>query len=495
MKIYQPQIKVTLVKTRSRDVVTGTMPAAAGRYKMPRIIDLTPYLADGGVRTQKSVREPAGAFSISLVPRPYTHNGKALLETLDMLIEPMDMIEIRMAHDAPGKGITQDERMNWPPVVMRGFVSLVAKSESMANGTPQRSILVSGHDYGKILQIIQIYYLNDSVVGDNIMGALAFFQKYGSAVDARLMSATDFLGLLLSEVINPYLEILTALADKRGGMPASMVSDVRIDGLVSPFGPGGAQDMTVHQMLSTYLDVGAFNELYVEDVGPDVFLVARPQPCWGGDGLAYDGEEELPAPVDIGLGDVVSTQLSRSDSGVYNIFWVENTRAVLVDQSLYKMQAQTKESGNTVLRMTELNQEAMFFGVRQLRVSTMLNNPALLMEDNPKKEIQNGEQGKSLEWIDRRRERLFLLNKGASVFERGSIRLKGNEKLRAGMRLRVKHSDRLTVTYYVPLVSHEYIPGSGFFTTAQVERGNGFILSAGIDNAPDAARRDIGGVK
>ena len=70
-----------------------------------------------------------------------------------------------------------------------------------------------------------------------------------------------------------------------------------------------------------------------------------------------------------------------------------------------------------------------------------------------------------------------------------------NHGLRAGMRLRVKHSSRLTVTYYVPSVSQEYIPGAGFFTTAQVERGNGFILSAGIDQAPDLARRDLGGVK
>ncbi len=117
------------------------------------------------------------------------------------------------------------------------------------------------------------------------------------------------------------------------------------------------------------------------------------------------------------------------------------------------------------------------------------------MGDDEKKELRAAEEAKGMNWIAGRRERLFLLNKGASVFERGSLRLKGNEKLRAGLRLRVKHSSRLTVTYYVPSVSQEYIPGAGFFTTAQVERGNGFILSAGIDKAPDLARRDLGGVK
>ena len=487
MKIYQPKVKITLIKTRARDVVAGTMPAAAGRYKTPRIIDLTPYLSDGGVRTQKSVREPAGSFSISLTTRPYVHDGVPLLETLDALIEPMDLIEIRMAR-AP------DGTTDWPPVLMRGFVSQITKSESIANGVPQRSIVVSGHDYGKLLQTIQVFFLKNSVVGDNIMGELQFFQKYASAGDAKNMSAAEFITLVLEKVINPYLKQITALADQRGGMPQAISQKVSIDGAVSPFGIGGAQDMSFYQLLATFLDVGTFNELYVEDVGANVVLVARPQPCWGGDGLAYDGLETLPDAVEIGLGDVTSSQLSRGDSGVYNIFEVESARAVLIQQEIYRLYSQSLAAGNP-LRMTELNQEAVFFGVRRLQASTLLNDPALIMGDDKKKEILAAEYKKGMGWIAGRRERLFLLNKGASVFEHGSLRLKGNEALRAGMRLRVKHSSRLTVTYYVPSVSQEYIPGAGFFTTAQVERGNGFILSAGIDQAPDLARRDLGGVK
>lgn len=495
MKVHQPQIRVRLIKTRSRDKVSGDLPAASARYQKPRIIDLTPYLSDGGVRTQKSVREPAGAFSISLTPRPYTDNGESLLETLDNLIEPMDMIEIRLAHESPDKmKAAMADRINWPPVVMRGFVSQVLRSESIANGTPQRSIVVSGQDYGKLLQIIQIFYLNNSVVGDNILGELKFFQKYADGSDAKNMSAADFIALLLKEVINPYLARITALADRNSGVPDEIDSRVSIDGAVSPFGIGGAQDMSVHQMLATFLDVGPFNELYIEDVGPDVVLVARPQPCWGGDGLAYDGVEVLPEAVDIGLGDVASVQLSRGDSGVYNIFEVEAARIVIVSQEIYRLSAQSEAAGNP-LRMTDLNQEAALFGVRRLNASTMLNNPALVMSDSTKKEVVPIEASHDLDWVKSRRERLFLLNKSASVFERGSLRLKGNEKLRAGMRLRVKHSSALTVTYYVTAVSHEYLPGAGFFTTAQVERGNGFILSAGLDRAPDLARRDLGGIR
>lgn len=490
MKVYQPQIKVTLIKTRSRDKVSGALPAVAVRYKEPRILDLTPFLSDGGVRLQKSVREPAGAFSISLVPRPYG----ALLETVDALIEPMDLVEIRMAHEAPSEKLTPAERQDWPPVVMRGFVSQVARSESIADGTPQRSIVVSGQDYGKLWQILTIFYLNNSVVGDNILHGLQFFEKYASADDAKNMSAQTYIGLLLDKVLNPYLAKMTALADKKGGMPALIKAKVSITGTVSPTGVGGAQDASVHQLMSRFLDVGPFHELYIEDVGPDVVLVARPQPAWGGDGLAYDAAEVLPEAVDIGLGDVVSAQMTRSDAGVYNIFEVENSRAVLVDSNVYRALAMEAGVGNP-LRMEDLNQEAAFFGVRRIAVNTNLNNPALILGDAETKEQRPAEVAKTLGWLATRVERLVQLNRDASVFERGSLRLKGNEGIRAGMRLRVRHSASLTVTYYVPSVSHEFIPGAGFFTTVQVERGNGFILSAGLALAPDLARRDLGGVK
>jgi hypothetical protein len=52
---------------------------------------------------------------------------------------------------------------------MRGFVTSVSRSETMANGEPRRHVTIMGHDFGKLLQIIRIYYLNGSVVGDNIL--------------------------------------------------------------------------------------------------------------------------------------------------------------------------------------------------------------------------------------------------------------------------------------------------------------------------------------
>lgn len=492
MKVYQPQCQVTLIKSRWRTQVagqdgSGAMPANSSRYRTDPIIDLTPFLSDAGVRLQKSVREPAGAFSIGLTPRPHPDH----LETLDMLIEPMDMVEIRMAHEPPKDG---DDKNDWPPVVMRGFVSSITKSESIANGNPQRSIMISGQDYGKIWQIMQIYYLNNSVMGDNIIGQLKFFQKWVPEGAVKMLTVLQFLDLLVSSVMAPYLEAITALDTRKGGMPKSIVLKSSIEGLVSPFGFSNASDMSLYQLLAQYVDIGPFNELYIEDVGADVVMVARPQPVWRSDGTLYSTSDALPETVEIGLGDVASTQLSRSDTGVYNIFEVENSRVMWFNQEDYKLLSMDTTHGHP-LRLADENQQAKYFGERRLKVSTTLNNPALVEGDAKKKEGMPEDSGTMLSWLADRRERLVQLNRDSSVLEKGSLRLKGNHKLRAGMRLKVKHSSALTVSYYVPAVSHEFIPGSGFFTTAQVERGDGFVLSAGLETAPDLMRRDLGGVK
>lgn len=491
MKAYQPKVELRLIKTRARDNVAGDLPAASARFKQVRIINLTPYLSDGGVRTQKSIREPAGSFSISLTPRPYVHDAGgdgALLETLDNLIEPMDMVEIRMMRE-PDWNKNQADRVR-PTVVMRGFVSQVSRSESIANGVPQRSIVVSGHDYGKIWQTAQVYYLNNSAVGDNIVHSLKFFEKYAEATDARLRTAEEFVNLFVKEMFNKYLERLTALVDKRAEMPTSAKSKVNIQGVVCPFGVGTAQDMSFYQLLARFLDVGQFNELYLDDTEDEVVLVARRQPLINADGSSDDAELES---LEIGLGDVVSSQLSRSDFGVYNIFEVECTRIVTIDQNTYRTYSMESKTGSP-LQLNTLNQEAAMFGERRLNGSITLNNPALEPGDAEKKEKRGGEVAKTEDWVAQSRQRLIDLNRDASVFESGSLRLKGTAKLRAGMQLRVRHSDSLTVSYYVPAVSQEYMPGAGFFTTAQVERGNGFILSAGLDRAPDLARRDLRGV-
>lgn len=162
IRIYQPQLEVKLHKLVQRSTTAGSTPVSerfTGSAK-DRVIDLAPFLGDGSaVRTSKSIRQPAGGWQLDLVDRPDGDVGS--YETLYGLIEPMDMIEIRMRHGAPSSAASM-------PIIMRGYVTDVRRGEAVSgDGRPVRKVIVSGQDYGKIWQVIQIIYLVGYMVGQS----------------------------------------------------------------------------------------------------------------------------------------------------------------------------------------------------------------------------------------------------------------------------------------------------------------------------------------
>ena len=140
-KLELPEFKVTLYKTMRRRMVTGSdkrsIPASERFSGSKRVLDITPFIGDGGVvETSKSVRQPAGRWSVGLVDRMES----SAMDSLYGLIEPMDVIEIRMRHrsDPASAGAEM-------PIVMRGFVQDVRRSFSMGpDGRPQRQVTISG---------------------------------------------------------------------------------------------------------------------------------------------------------------------------------------------------------------------------------------------------------------------------------------------------------------------------------------------------------------
>lgn len=143
--VYHPQIRVTLHKTVARQTFDGQAPVSVRYAAPPAAIDLTPFLGENGaVQTTKSVREAAGAFLVTLTDAPHRLLAGGAFETLYGLIEPMDVIEIRARHAPVGSG----EDLTEPPIVMRGFVSDVHRTEAMAAaGRPQRTVTIAGQDY------------------------------------------------------------------------------------------------------------------------------------------------------------------------------------------------------------------------------------------------------------------------------------------------------------------------------------------------------------
>jgi len=92
------------------------------------------------------------------------------------------------------------------------------------------------------------------------------------------------------------------------------------------------------------------------------------------------------------------------------------------------------------------------------------------------------QQSTHIGWIDSRRRFLIDQNKDNVIFENGTMRLKGNEDIRAGRYVRLKHGT-INSFYYCESVCHEFVPFVGYTTNVNFERGTGFI---------DRARREAG---
>jgi hypothetical protein len=238
MRAYDPRIEIRLIKAIKRKELVSGLGVVVERYGELSALRLDMILGDhGAVRVSKSVREPAGAFSITLSDRPH----EKFLETVYALIEPMDMVEIRFAHDPYAIAYKNGDPEHGLPIVMRGFVSNVVRNETITGGKPIRTITVAGQDFGKILSIFQIYYLNNSVVGQNIISTLAYFQRFAEMAMAKNVSAAAYVRSTLDEVINPYLEKIAILAngDLLGAKVANKLlvkdSELTIEGSVDPY--------------------------------------------------------------------------------------------------------------------------------------------------------------------------------------------------------------------------------------------------------------------
>lgn len=472
--IYQPDVQVWLYKTIQRkttngkDAVSQRFQGSADRMK----IDLRPYLGDGaGVQASKNVREAAGGFQVTLVDKPDGNDGS--YESLYGLIEPMDMIEIRARHGTPTDP-TQ------APIIMRGFVTQVSRQEAIGgDGRPQRSVVISGQDYGKIWQIIQISYHAGYLVGQQFISGFTLFEQYGVG-NKTVQSSADFVAQVVTNIINPFLD---KMMPTNSPMPRALFTDVTVtEGTVSP--AIQTQQGSIYELLRYFGDVGPWNELFVEDRDDGVYMVYRPNPYLN----ATTGEliqDDAPDPVyvDVPAVDVMSMGVSRSDMDVANYYWVNAPRFNLVNQAYQKQEA-SASGDDTVILADYDNANVKLYGIRMMDLQTQQGATDSTSQSTgaPAAEIQKG-QLDQVAWMADRRRIVSESNKDNILFERGTIRMRGNEQLKAGAYLRLQRGDT-TAIYYIIQVEHSYEPFQGFFSTVQVERGTGFIERIQNENSP-----------
>lgn len=486
-----PEFRVTLYKTVARRMVTGsdgrTVPTAERYSGGKRVLDLTPFFGEGSsLETSKSVRAPAGQWSMTLVDQMEAEH----MDSLYGLVEPMDVVEIRMRHrpDPAATGMA-------PPVVMRGFVSSIRRSMSMgADGRPVRAVTISGADYGKVLEMIQIRYLPNYVIGQNLLTVLNLFVNYG--VDAKPnQPGNDFVRQIVEKVINPFIWDMAGFGVTPDTCKLTHMRQIgceatATDGTISAFGAQSAQG-TLWDVLRGFLDVGPWTELFIED-RPDVMddpnrpggvvLVYRNNPFKDLDPTkGHIMPQRHPVKtLEIGDDAVVSLEIGRSDTDVANYFQVNMPRMNLLDAATMNLAGQSNNPDAFYLAQYP-NATPRLYGMRFMETDTQMGGAdSLGRADGQSAEVVKREQGKARLWLDDRRAQLMAMNKDNAVLESGSITLRGQATLRAGMFLRVQHAQSgaalkpFVWECYVVAVQHRMIPYQGFVTVATFERGTMF---------------------
>lgn len=489
--VASPRLTVRLFKTISRETVDGKS-AVSSRYQgKDDYIDLTPFLGDGStVRTAKSVREPAGAWSITVTDQPQESFmsavgvGQKELESLSGLVEPMDVIEIRMWS---GLGSAPQEY----PIIMRGFVSDITRQQIMTSaGRPQRTVTISGQDYGKIWQMFQVIYLAAYSERRALLTNFNLWEMFGSEAKTAT-PAGEFVRTMIEKVINPHID---GFMPPYTPMPRKVQTGDSIavaHGVVN----NSYQQMqgSIYDILRFHGDVGVWNELYTEDREDGVHCVYRPIPALhitAPEGKDRKIQDDAPDPVYVEIPDgfVISVALSRNDSNVANFYWVGNARFDLIDEMQRKLASIPADDGKVSLKEYP-NTAVKYYGVRLMQGETQQGDDALANLTSGQKEApQENRSGKQEAWIDKRRRLMMEMNKDNVVFERGTARIKGGPMRPDGVES-MKAGDYALFTFgqtrweaYVVQVEHEFVMYQGYTTTLTLERATNFIARSSMES-------------
>lgn len=476
VQVFGPQFDVTLFKTVKRDMIDDAEKVSVRFGAMSPTVDLTPFLTDfSTITTSKSIREPAGGWSITVSDQPYSIDTGA--DSLYGVVEPMDMIEIRFRHVGNGQPDL--------PVVMRGFVSDVSRSESMSqDGTPQRGVTITGQDYGKIWQMLQIFFGPGYVIGQDIISAFSMYERFGAGFKIGQTGA-EFLKESFDKILNPYL---TQVVKGNSPMPAAfeLVAQQK-HGTTSLSGTQN-QEGALYDLFTRFLDVGPWNELFITEDDQKVYVIYRPNPSLDLKGKPIDPDSSTPVAFDVNnidvtklvyhtvqAVDIVSMNMSRTDANIANYYWVRSPRYELASD-IYLRQASISSGDKKTVDLTGyVNTKSDLYGIRKMKVGTEMGaDDVSNTSTGQPADVQTQRDTSTMNWLTKRRQSLVDQNKNNVILERGSITIKGNENIRAGSFVLVSRGT-FSALYYVVQVDHQFSPFNRFITVLSVDRGMGFV--------------------
>lgn len=471
--VYTFELSVMCTKMVDRDNDTGV----AARYSgANRLIDLTPFLGDAGVvRTSKGLGACSGAFELSF-------GDQMDAETQDSLyarIEPMDLIEIRASRN-PENYTGADL-----PLIMRGFVDLVRRSESIGeDGQPRRNVVITGHDFGKLWEIHQVFW-ELAIVQEKPM-LTAFGLQAALGLEVEMVGVAKFIEAFTTKVMNARIAELEAFSRQT---VAKFIVDATVDsGQVIPSRLGEIPEANYWSIISSFAD-RPWNELFIRDEEDGPHLIFREVPYRGTDGKLIMPTATEPGTIETDFIEVVQLDVGRSDARVANFFWTPpgssslDTNQFAVAGSLVDGSALDFKHGNNLPQL---------YGERKMQVQTSLQPTDVTDLPNRKPAgEQKGEAAKYIPWYRQRAMQLQQMNRDNSVLEDGGAAVMGREDYTIGRYWRLIRGDIISEAYMVS-VSHTWQPLSTWSTSIRFERGAGFLARLKVSDSPYLAENRAG---
>ena len=478
-----PDVRVHLLKTTgvnfSGGVGTGQYRGAAGALDE---IGLTPFLGDAGsVRTNKSLDEPCGGFSVTFADRVSNEGA----DTVAALAEAMDMVEIRMKRIPAGRG-------GVPPLIMRGYISSVRRVEYIdGDGIPHRVVVIMGQDSGKLWQNHSI--LPEAQMASALNTMLSTYSLFAATgITFGILPVAEFVSIFTEQVMNPAVDMMSAFAGRAVPRFTPVVSVPADQGHISASILQGFPGGRFWDVLE-YVADRPWNELFVRDRpdGGPPELVFRPVPYLDiGGGIIMPGAEE-PAPLIVrDQRDIVRLDVVRSDHDVANFYWVPPTSSIPDTANMSSIKEINRLAGGQdgpLFSINHNNSALALYGLRKMEAYTRLM-PSDLPQGrsanlhDPDVREQAGEI--TTQWHIRRAEQLKLLNLDNVVWETVEMVIKGHEEFEIGRYIEWTrgqfYGSGLVSKGYIQRVQHEFVPlkhgdSGAWLTTLTIIRSDGFL--------------------
>ncbi|MGN8094744.1 hypothetical protein [Methylobacterium sp. 22177] len=488
--VHTPKYQVLLHKTIRRDTVDG-VEMTSNRFRgTGSVIDMTPWFGDGtSIATRKSVHEPAGGFALLLLDRPYEVVGIGM-DSAYGHIEPMDRIEIRLRHGVGEPGAKL-------PLVMWGIVTDVRRQQGVdPNGRPQRRVSITGLDFGALLQWYRLFFMSQWLIGDSYLSTFKIFERY--QVENTLTNVA-FVKALIDEVINPFVVGMSEVPEAGFPNKIGVRTDMARPGCVALQAFEGTDD-DVYSLMTRYLDIGPWHELFVDDDETGPTLIYRSNPALDLTGEPIEGgfvkRPSKPGAIykagdlvihDLPDADIVNLDIGRSARGVANYYWVDAPSFNLNSDYASRQAGLGSPTERASIDLSGYtNSKKSLYGPRMMRVSTRTGSPDIKKTGSGLPADEHATRdGQIYEWIKVRRQSLVAQNKDNAILESGSATIRGREEIRAGHYVRIKRGEILAV-YYVSDVAHSLQPFRAFTSTLTLERGTGFAerikLAGGVSS-------------